>query len=341
MIAIAAMLFSAGVQSNASSLVQLLDSYRQADGSVVVYVGLKVDEIIDIDQMAENFSIVGSLQMQWQQNELAFIPKEGEETIRTFDWDEFIEYANNLQVRIPRFIFFNQQGKRFSQYQLVVLTASGQVYYGERFTVTLQAPYLNFSKFPFDTQKFKIDFDLLSPHSVFHFEKLQNFSGLGDLLGLEEWEVTSFETSISESREVLGYLSTRFGFQIDTTRKTQYYTLRILTPISLIILISWVTFYLRDYVKRIDVAGGNLLIFIAFNFTISRDLPRLSYLTFMDTILFVAFFITSLTIIVNVMLRYMEVVGRLSLARRIDQYLIWAYPLLYLFGFAFSYWHFI
>jgi len=90
----------------------------------------------------------------------------------------------------------------------------------------------------------------------------------------------TFETSISEQREVLGYTSSRFELQVDATCKTQYYRLRILAPIAMIILISWVTFFLRDYRKRIDIAGGNLLIFIAFNFIISGDLPRLSYLTY-------------------------------------------------------------
>jgi uncharacterized membrane protein len=57
----------------------------------------------------------------------------------------------------------------------------------------------------------------------------------------------------------------------------------------------------------------------------------------MDTVLFTAFFVTSLTIIVNVMLRYMEVNDRLSQARRIDHFIIWGYPLLYLAGFLTAY----
>lgn len=115
------------------------------------------------------------------------------------------------------------------------------------------------------------------------------------------------------------------------------YKLRIIAPIAIIILISWVIFFLHDYRKRIDIAGGNLLLLIAFNFTISSDLPRLSYLTFMDSILFAAFVITSMTVIANVILRFIEIHDRVGLARRIDYFIVWAYPLLYVASIAIVY----
>ena len=318
-------------------LVEIFDNYQPAGGTIPVQIGLMVDEITAINQQAEDFSVVGTLQMQWQQPDLAFKPESGEEAFRIFEGEELVVYASDHNARLPRFTFFNQQGRRYTQNKLVVLMADGQANYFERFTVTLQAPYFHFSKFPFDAQDFYIDIDLFAPVTAYQFTELKDYSGLGEMLGLEEWVVTRFDTAISEKRQMVGYNSSSFQFHLHAQRKTQYYTLRILVPITIIIIISWVTLFLRDYRKRIDIAGGNLLLFIAFNFIVSGDLPPLSYLTFMDSILFTAFFITSLTIIVNVMLRYMEVNERIALARRIDHYIIWAYPMLYIFGFAIAY----
>jgi hypothetical protein len=319
------------------SLVEIFDNYQPAGGTIPVQIGMVVNEITAINQQEENFSVVGTLQMQWQQPDLAFEPESGGETFRIFEGEEIVAYARDHNAHLPRFTFFNQQGRRYTQNKLVVLMADGQANYFERFTVTLQAPHFHFSKFPFDAQDFYIDIHLFAPVTAYRFTELKGYSGLGEMLGLEEWNVTRFDTAISKKRQVVGYDSSNFRFHLNAQRKTQYYTLRILIPITIIIIISWVTFFLRDYRKRIDIAGGNLLLFIAFNFIVSGDLPRLSYLTFMDSILFIAFSITSLTIIVNVMLRYMEVNERLALARRIDQYIIWAYPMLYILGFAIAY----
>lgn len=319
------------------SLAELIESHQPPGGPVPVRVGLVLEEVTQIDQRAENFSVVATLTLQWQDPDLAFQPESGEESFRIFRDEAFEKYVLDHGVRWPRFSFFNQQGKRFTQNKLVLLMTDGRALYLERFTVKLQASHLHFSKFPFDSQDFYINIDLLAPATFNIFTEQPGDSRLGEWLGLEEWDITRFVTTISKTHQVVGYDSSRFQFHFHAKRKTTYYKLRIIAPIVIIILMSWVIFFLQDYRKRIDFAAGNLLLLIAFNFTISNDLPRLSYLTFMDSILFTAFVITSMAVIVNVMLRYIEIHDRVELARRIDYFIIWTYPLLYVAGVTVAY----
>jgi hypothetical protein len=104
----------------------------------------------------------------------------------------------------------------------------------------------------------------------------------------------------------------------------------VFLPIVLIIGVSWVTFFLKDYTRRIEVAAGNLLLFIAFSFSLAENYPRLGYLTFLDVIMATTFFVNVMVVIYNVWLKRMEMNGQEERADRIDSYLDWMYPFAYL-----------
>ena len=112
-------------------------------------------------------------------------------------------------------------------------------------------------------------------------------------------------------------------------RNLNYYLLQIFVPILLIAAVSWITFFLRDYGRRIEVASANLLLFIAFSFTLSDNYPRLGYATLLDAVMVIMFVVNALVVVYNVWLRRLEMRGQGELAERIDNYLDWFYPLSY------------
>jgi hypothetical protein len=290
-----------------------------------VQVGVKLEQITEVDQVSENFSAVASIKMSWVDPKLAFRPDSCQCSFKVLTLPEFRLLIAQKGTRWPEFSILNQQDNRWTQNQNIVVFTDGTINYIERFTTILQAPDFDFRQYPFDTQEFFIRIISLYPEEFYVLQDLEGFSEIGENTGEEEWLITEFNTTIDRLES-----NSQFSFRFLAQRHIDYYVLRIFAPILLIIFISWITFFLKDYDKRIDVGAGNLLLFIAFNFTISDDLPRLGYMTFMDAVLISAFSISVLIVTLNVFFKRLEISGRGDLAQRIDNYSIWFFLAVYI-----------
>jgi hypothetical protein len=294
-----------------------------------VRIGIKLQQITAVDQKAENFGVVATLVMHWRDPGLAFDPETVQDRFQIFEGDAFAAEMSRRGHKWPQYTVVNQQGNRWVQNRLVIVRPDGEAAYLERFSTTLQAPDFDFRDFPFDEQKFFIRVDLLAPEWMFSLEEIEGYSEVGEKLGEEEWVVTDFATSFDRGAIFQRPVS-RFNFEFHAKRHVDYYFFRILLPLTVIIAVSWILFFLKDYAKRVDAAGANLLLFIAFNFAISSDLPRLGYLTFLDTLLISAFLVTAVVLILSVYLRRQDMKGRHTFVATVDRYIISFYPLAYI-----------
>lgn len=295
-----------------------------------VGVGIFIDQITFVDQQAENFGVVGTLFLSANYPELAFDPAEHGSEFKAYGAEALGEELTEAGIMPPYFILRNQQGRRFTQQTSVLVSATGQINYAERFTATFQAPHFNFKRYPFDTQRFYVEVSSMLPKEFVEFYPLEDKTGMGDLLGEEEWILANPSIAASTVTGIGDRETSMVALSFTGKRHVQYYTLRIILPLVIILFVTWATFFLEEYRRRIDMASANLLVFVAFNFAISTMLPKLGYLTFMDSLLAGMFVITGSTVLVNIMLRRMKTTGRETLARKIDTYLvIWVYPILH------------
>ncbi|MCG7854775.1 MAG: hypothetical protein MIO88_02860 [Methanoregulaceae archaeon] len=67
-----------------------------------------------------------------------------------------------------------------------------------------------------------------------------------------------------------------------------------------------------------------------FSFTVTSDLPRLGYSTFLDIILVLTFIISGFTVGYNLYLKWLATAKGIQLAKRVDRIMLWFYPAAYI-----------
>ena len=112
-----------------------------------------------------------------------------------------------------------------------------------------------------------------------------------------------------------------FLFYIDIERLTSYYVYKIILPIIFILCISWSVFWVRgsQLEAKVNVTIVCLLSLIAYNFIIDEDLPKLSYLTFLDSFILMSYFYTGIATILCVYSFVRKLKSRKNLSK-IDLY---------------------
>lgn len=294
-----------------------------------VKVGVRLERISEVDSQGEDFTILGSVRMDWQDPALAFSPDSCNCEAKVYSEKEFDKFLADVGSRWPDFVFFNQQGNRWTQSRAAILWPDGRARYGETFTTTFQGDF-DFKKFPFDTQYFPIFLDMLYPVDTYTLSELPGYSEINPEHGEDEFIVGDLAISFEPVTGRIAELPvSRATFGFEAPRHLNYYMLQVFVPILLIVLISWFTFFLKDYTRRIEASAANILLFIAFSFSLADNYPRLGYITFLDAVMAVTFIFNTLVLLYNVVMKRLENENRQEKYEYIDRFFDWAYPFLY------------
>jgi len=120
-------------------------------------------------------------------------------------------------------------------------------------------------------------------------------------------------------------------FQITATRRSGFYLWKILLPLIMITIIPVVVFWIdvKEFDWTLKIPMTMLLSMIAFQFAVTRDLPRVGYLTFFDAVFLASFIFCFLGIFEITFVFLLQKHGRRPLAISLHSAGKWAYPLAY------------
>jgi hypothetical protein len=203
-------------------------------------------------------------------------------------WKPVLEFANEDKPTDFRLVDFNVE-------------PDGTVVYTQTFNATLSTD-LDLRRFPFDSQVLPLvvqargdDLD----RTTLRAEPQDSGLPTRAYAGLAQWVPVSLteylgtiEGSTSGANDV--------EFRLKVQRSPKPIILKFIIPLLLLVIISWVTFWLsHEEFKTKDQltsAVSTLLIIVAFNITATNMLPRTDYITYIDALLFTSFVFVILSI---------------------------------------------
>lgn len=297
-----------------------------------VEVSLFVIDIVDVDEPNEEFALDTYLTISWTDERLAS--------------DEDKKYLNDAaQAELgkmwrPNVQFNNQVGRKIVLCSMLAISNEGRVTYDERFQMNLYSP-LDLSKFPFDKQKLKIEIEPFGWDTRFvkldiaekDSEKLILF--YNDDLHMSEWHIADeIECEVKETiSKGTGLRYTTIFIDIDAKRKSGFHIWKIFLPLILVLTISWSVFWIatESVGSRLGVAVIAFLAAVSYGFFVNDNLPKISYLTFMDGFIIGIYAFVTLTVIGLLSMHMLYQMGKQTLSLRLNYIFRWAFPLAFAF----------
>jgi len=296
-----------------------------------IELGIELLQVTDIDQQQELFDIVAVMRASWLDERSAFDPFNDpcdceQKIFQGPALEEFLSQESNFFW--PEFFITNLQSPSETHIEVLVIEPDGTIFYEHRFNASLLALDFFFRDFPFDQQDIWIEirsFGFDASNIIFTQFDVPEYDRIGIDFDEDEWIVQDQNTTI----ETVNNFS-HYRFTVTIQRDVLFYLNRFLLPLFLIVLMGYAIFFIKENDTRVETSSGLLLIFIAFNFTIGDDLPRITYITFMDALLATCFIITTAVFMFSIYLKRLESTPQEEFIERYAKYVVYLYPLAYI-----------
>ena len=280
-------------------------------------------DVAQIDDASQTFEADFVLIRRWTDPRLAFAAPEGSETVRVLPLAE---------VWHPEVIVLNGRNLRATLPEEIRVDPDGAVLQRQRYYGTLASP-LELRSFPFDLQTLFIGVaslqdaeDVVLTPDPQRTGRMPRFSIAGWAVELGQMTSGAFEPIKGER------VLPRAALPLTAGRDVGYYVWKLCVPLGLIVFMAW-TVFLIDHDQmgpRIGISTAAIFTLIAFQFSLGRVLPPISYLTRADQFVLGASVLVYFALAETIFTGKLNVGGKAELARRIDLHSRWVYATLFL-----------
>ncbi|KAL0269018.1 UNVERIFIED_CONTAM: hypothetical protein PYX00_010765 [Menopon gallinae] len=273
------------------TISRLLQGYdirlRPNFGGDPLYVGMDMT-IASFDSISEvnmDYTITMYLDQYWKDERLAFSNK-----------DETLTLAGDFaeKIWVPDTFFANDKNSFLhdvtERNKLVRLNGDGSITYGMRFTTTL-ACMMDLHYYPLDSQNCTVEIESYgyTVLDVVMYWKDTPVRGV-DEAQLPQFTIIGYETNDRKEKLATGIYQ-RLSLSFKLQRNIGYFVFQTYLPSILIVMLSWVSFWINHEATSARVALGitTVLTMTTISTGVRSSLPRISYVKAIDIYLVMCF----------------------------------------------------
>jgi hypothetical protein len=284
-----------------------------------VLVGIYVFEVTSVDDVEQTFTADVIVHLRWSDLRLAADVDEPRTLNLTEVWHPRIQIANERRA-------FRKLAEQ------VDVTADGEVTYRQRFSGTFVVP-LDLRDFPRDEQVLPIR--LVFPdysEQELQLEVDGETSGRSPVFNIPDWAIGDGESRVDPLELTPSLSKASMLYELHARRHTQYYYLKVLLPLVLIVCMSWAAFWIdpENAGPQIGVATSSMLTLIAYRFMLGNLLPKVAYMTRLDYFILASTILVFLTLIEVLITTALVKANQAPVARRWDLSCRWLFPMAFL-----------
>jgi len=247
-------------------------------------ISLYILSISELSEKDMDFSFDMYFRQFWNDPRLVFEAKGWVNKLIISGEDKFVE-----SIWVPDTFFVNEKSSKVHQAmtknQFLRIMHDGEVLKSTRMTVKATCP-MNLANFPMDIQMCSLEiesFGYTMSDLRFKWQDGDNSVQLSPDVALPQFNVLGHRTRLVEASLSSGNYS-RLLVDVVFERALGYYLIQVYIPSSLIVVISWVSFWLNKEAGTARMGLGiTTILSLALLFAnVNASLPKISYVTSID-----------------------------------------------------------